>query len=213
VLTEINFGPEAISYIRSILADGKTLAKQLTNLPLESGHVYAYLPNDVSPEAARKFESGGIIPLADDSVAEIQGIKIVPVRTHELGIESYKRLLSFISKYLHGSNCYAVFEDDSATPYDPWILSYQGPFFMYGSEVYHFLTSHTRDTDTIAAVKSHAYSRLLIAVLTTVNGMPDIQIRENVTPQVLQVFADNTSHIIVSAYDGEGELIWSRYQP
>jgi hypothetical protein len=55
-----------------------------------------------------------------------------------------------------------------------------------------------------------ANARLNGGILTNMPPTLRIQERQEVSSVVLQQLAANTDHIIVGAFDLEGELIWSR---
>ena len=60
-LREVEFGAEAVTYLRSQLARGKTLSHYLLQLPLEGGRVVSYLPDGTDPkEAAQRFTAGRV---------------------------------------------------------------------------------------------------------------------------------------------------------
>ena len=216
MIGRFEFGDEALDYVRSCLASGKTLSAHLLQLPLDTGRVWAYLPENVAPEAARSFRMGGVIPIDQDAEVEIfsdgkLAATLIPVRTHPLGVRTEQVLLQFISSYLSESGeRYVVFEHALAHPTDPFIQTGTSKFFSYGPEVYHFLSSQDVNLAQIHDTVRSASSYLFIASLTSLPVKQDIQPRQEVSLDTLKTLSNNTVHIIVGAYDGEGELIWSK---
>jgi hypothetical protein len=54
--------PGSISYIRGVLAQGKTLSRLLLMLRLEEGRTHAFLPERVSEAARVRFDRMGVLP-------------------------------------------------------------------------------------------------------------------------------------------------------
>ena len=100
MITRFTFGDEAIVYLLSCLQWGETLAQHLAELPLSTGQVSAFLPDDVSREAAQDFEGGEVIPLDWSRAQHVDGMTLVPVRTRPEGKATAKALERFIQDYL-----------------------------------------------------------------------------------------------------------------
>ena len=190
MLEERELGPEAIVYIRSCLSQGDTLAEHLLRLPLEEGRITAWLPAAVSNEVSRRFDTGGVIAPGS-------------------GAESI--VTTFISTYLSKpGKRYGVFET-FATSGDHSIAHPEVSFFIHETEVYYFLTSRDLDPEKITKTVRSARQFPFIGVLTSVpQGEPDVQPNCKVGMNVLEKLVSGTEYILISAYDGEGELIWRK---
>jgi hypothetical protein len=189
MLEKVKFGSEAFEYIRSQLSEGNSLSFFVASLPLEDGQVIAYLPSDIDIETATQFNIGGIAS-RDETEA---------------------KLAEFISGYLSESskNC-AIFEHALARPNDPSLLRSKSRILIYKTEVYYLLSSKDNDLgiiiDTIRTVTSHVF----ICVLTEADNVSAIQSSGKLTSEILQRFALNAQHVLISAYDDEADLIWSK---
>lgn len=216
MIKEIEFGDEAIGFIRARLAEGHTLSKYLLSLPLEDGRVAAYVPVTADDVRSARFGSGGLVERDTSLETTFAGsdgrvFRIIPVTAQPQRLETELELANFIMAYLQrpGSR-HAVFEHALATPSDPWLRSSTLRYFSYGSEVYIFLTEADADVATIIDAVRGSRTYLFTGILTMATAMPELQSAETVTEDLLQTLALSSEYILVGAYDGEGELIWSR---
>lgn len=185
----VEFGPEAITYIRSCLSEGDTLSRHLLVQPLESGRVTAQLPDSVDPEISQRFEVGGITRRSDTEF----------------------NLITFISAYLNEPGKRYVMFETLARLGDASLASSNNQFLTHRSEVYYFLTSRNCNSEKIINAVRKARSYPFIGVLTsTPEDEPDIQTGHTLAPDVLEKFATRAEHILIGAYDNEGILIWSK---
>jgi hypothetical protein len=208
MVTEVELGSEGIAYIRAYLSEGKELSRYLLKLPLEQGRVVSYLPPTVNPDASREFEVGGQSVLDMNSQYEIgtEAHKIVG----PLGAANELHLANFISAYLsQPGKRYAIFEHALAEPGDLWLSQTSIRFFTCDTGVYIFLNQQDASLDAILAALRAARTYRLTGILSGPTSFPEIPIGHEVTLDVLRVLAATTAYVIVGAYDGEGELIWS----
>lgn len=209
MITEVELGSEGISYLRAYLSEGKALSKYLLTLPLEQGHTSSLLPPTVSIEASRQFELGGQVVSDADLTYEIGAGSYKMVGP--LGVENDLRLASFISAYISRTGQrYAVLEHALAEPGDPWLSQRSVKFFTCNSAVYIFLSVQDTSLEMILTAVRAARAYRFTGILTNPLALPEISVGHEVTPGLLRVLAAATEHIIVGAYDGEGEVIWSR---
>ncbi|MGI8588173.1 MAG: hypothetical protein ACR2M0_10875 [Chloroflexia bacterium] len=216
MIKEIEFGDEAIVFIRSRLAEGHTLSKYLLSLSLDDGRVVAHVPVTADDVRSARFVSGGLIERDTSLETTFAGsdgrvFRIVPVTAQPQRLETELELANFIMAYLQrpGSR-YAVFEHALAAPGDPWLRSSTLRYFSYRSELYIFLTKADANVATIIDTIRRSSTYLFTGILTAPTAMPELHSAETVTEDVLQTLALSSEHILVGAYDGEGELIWSR---
>ncbi len=212
MITRFTFGDEALVYLLSCLELGGTLARHLTELPLSTGQVSAFLPEDVSREAAKDFEGGEVIPLDWSRAQHVDGMTIVPVRTRPEGKETEKALERFIQDYFEaGTNRCLLFADDAGAPDDPWSREHSTHAIVHNKEVYYFLKAPLADISQVAEFRIEHHSPWLdISILTRIPNGVELIGGADVSSEVLKELADGTDHIILRAWDGEGELIWSR---
>jgi hypothetical protein len=209
MITKVELGPDAITYIRSCLSDGNTLSEYLLKLPLEEGRAVTYLPPTASLDAIKRFKVGGIIApytrLQDE--VDTNGYRIVQLQRTDVEL----KLANYILAYLRQRGWhYAIFEHALAEPSDPWLSQTSAKFFTYRSEVYIFLTSQDTNIDAIVTAIRAASTYRFTGILAAVTNLPNIRTGQEVQQDILRGLAETTKHIIVGAYDGEAEIMWSR---
>ena len=190
MLQQVDLDSAAISFLRSYLASGYTLARYLAGLPLETGRVITYLPPMVVLEPGRRFDTGGVVSRA----------------------ETEPQVVDLIGQYLRGPDQhtrYAVFEDAVTRPGDPVLQSSRTAFVTYGAEVYYILTPATGDPSRISQAVRQATSYRFVGILATVPGDTPLDAGV-VTTDVLMTLAQAAEVILIDAFDGEGYLIWLR---
>ena len=190
MLQQVDFDSAAISFLRSYLASGNTLARYLAGLPLETGRVMTYLPPTVVLEPGRRFDIGGVVSRA----------------------ETEPQVVDLIGQYLRGPDQhthYAVFEDAVTRPGDPVLQSSRTAFVTYGAEVYYILTPATGDPSRIIQAVRQATSYRFVGILAALPGDTPLD-SGVVTTDVLMTLAQAAEVILIDAFDGEGYLIWLR---
>ena len=190
-------GMTALDYLRLCLSAGQTLIARQLDLPLDRGSVWAFLPDELPT-----------------------GVELNPEHSLSTSIPDYRgktdadvRLSDFISEYLRGAGTYAVFQNVLVSPGDPW-LSRQDHFFTYGPEIYHYLDSGDSDSGLMLDVLRRGYaanSRLNSGVLVCAPEMPEIMPEQVITRDMIDMLAAGVDHIIVEAFDGDREIIWSKH--
>ena len=216
VCAELHLGPEAVSYIRDCLANGKTLARYLLQRPdLESGTVTTFLPSDVGKEAATQFKWGG--KLRRDPATFVYHTEPDGSRTRWEPVPNTDPwLISILQEFLGaGGDRVAIFENEVALPGDPWLSLPRWDILqtvIFGNEVYHVLSNRdAEDEERILTTIKGADSWLFIGAMTSLSEPPDLPLEGGtVDDEVLKTFAQRAEKIVVGAYDGESYLIWSK---
>ena len=196
-------GQSAMDYLRLCFDAGQSLIEEQASLPLESGNVWSYLPPNAmdASRADPKYSLQGIIPSTGSrGTADIL-------------------LAQFILHYLQeGPGRYAVFQDWKLTPNIGIPINSLDHYFTFGSEVYHII--QYTDTDlragnilNIMRRGDLANPRMNAGVLTAANGLPTIMPGQEVTPDMMRRLSRGVEHIIVGAFDGEREIVWSKRAP
>jgi hypothetical protein len=198
IVNRVDLGAAPIPYIRERLAWGHRLAAELLRLPLESGSVHAFLPEDASHENIMNFEDGAVLPPN----------WVVPGRVQRIDRDEIDDVEArFIRDYLRkNERNLAVFEDPNAEVGDPDLEGDQ--YFTDGTHVYLLLTNRDIEiTGIIETMRVRAYYSLgVLASPAELVVAPGQQVQED----LFQSIALATDHILVGAYDGEADLIWSR---
>ncbi len=212
MIKEVQFGEQAFEYILSRLSYGKILSNFLSHLPLRSGRIISYLPEDVDEAKSARFEEGGIIPVVQEGTKELAaGIMSVPVRKSPVGVATYRKLKNFVVSYLRESpGRYAIFEDANLRPKDPVFQRRKTQVITLEDEVFHFGGASEANTESIDLLLSAAQSWLVIGVLVSLPHHMNFQDGQEVTSDTLNFVAESADYLVIGAYDGEGELIWAR---
>lgn len=213
ICAELHLGPEAISYIRERLAHGKTLAKYLLErVDLESGTVMTFLPSDVSKEAASEFKWGG--KLKRDPATFVYHTEPDGSTTRWEPVPNTDPwLVSILQEFLGaGRERVGIFENELASPGDPWLSSWDMQTLIFENEVYHLLSNKDADNEqTILTTIRGAGNWLFIGAMTSLSEPSDLPLEGGtLDDQVLKMFAERAAKIVVGAYDGESYLIWSK---
>jgi hypothetical protein len=192
MLKKVQLGSEAIRYIAGSLSEGRSLSKYLLVLPLEKGNVTTWVDSATDHVALTHFKTGGII-------------------AGEARRKADRMLARFVSSYLAQADTrYGIFEHALASEGDPFLLTKRINYFVHKSEVYFFVTSKdgtpTKVDEAIKVARTYFFTGLLADLPDSQNIMN----HQEADITLLKSLVDNTNHIIVGAYDGEGNLLWSR---
>lgn len=188
-MLRVEFGPTALEYVRKQLESGGSLAHELLRLDLLNGRTWAFVREGADTSSLGRFEES---IAADGREAELE-------------------LADFVLQHLSTDDrsC-AMFEDPFAREGDPVLLrTEQVPYLIYGGEVLDFLQgpNHTQDDVQRLIWASRAYR--MVGILSYSDPLVP---RAAITPTVLGALIQSANHVVVGAWDSEGQLIWSRNQ-
>ena len=117
-------------------------------------------------------------------------------------IESF---LSVDSKQL------CVFKDIVLRLNDPCIDKVKTPYWPCEDTVYHYILGRDIKKDLVKNVLREAGSYITLGAITSFDEANDLfNEKRNLQKNDLYEFAKRVQKIIVSAYDGEGYLIWEK---
>ena len=190
--SELQLGREAIAYVKECLLRGNTLAHfLLEELDLHSGRVVSFLPEDIAVEDANWFDNGGVCN-GEVSLSHLVG-----------GIQDFLR---------SDSDRCVIFENGLARPADPCVKGFNTRMFTFGNELYHLLTQEDLDEERIQQSISCSMSAgLHIGAMSSLSAASRSPKQlESVGLDDLRCWAKATNKVIVSAYDDEGYLIWTK---
>jgi hypothetical protein len=214
--SEVKLGPEAVTFIKDRLANGKTLAKLLLRRgDLDGGKVSTFLPPGVDEAAARKFDSGGLLL---PPTGETHRHYTTPDGTRSVMMpvsNTRPQLGVIIQEFLkQGEGHLCLFESAVASPTDGFLSSpklQELRVLTSEDDVYFLLTRDDLDPEKIDRTIRHATSHLVIGVLAHLSKEDNfLPVAQKITDDDLKLLAERTQKIIVGAYDGEGYLIWSQ---
>lgn len=171
---------------------------------LEDGRYFTLLPAGTSIEKASDFPYGGKVSAKDVSIST--GIKNTATMTG----------VSEIARYLHGKlkygtpTCLALADAYSA-PSDEWIKTSTLPLYFFEKEIYLIASINDVDNEVIerylnAVEGEPGFVGLLTATFPKVSHCPGSLCL--VEGEELSEMARNATVVFISAYDGEGFVIW-----
>jgi hypothetical protein len=201
MITRFDLGTAPIPYIRQTLALGHKLAAELLRLPLEAGSVHALLPSEAAPEAIADFEEGDVAP-----TTWLEPGRVLRIDRDEIDAAEAQ----FIHEYLDRRQGVAIFEHPVASASDHVTsVPSRASYFTHENDLYLLLTGDKTDTSLIYTTMREASGYYSVAALTPGSGLV-IPTARQVTDSFLKSIARAADHIIVGAYDGAADLIWSR---
>jgi|CXWL01.1.fsa_nt_gi hypothetical protein len=193
----VQYGEEAIEYIRSQLELGREYDRTLPQLvlqrvPLDKGQVTAYLPRGTTLKDRLDFEGGILFEPMD-----------------------YGYIADFVANHLaNGPEQHGIFQDNFASDSSPVFEDEHLKLFFYQSEVYYFLANDDMDKDRIIETLKTYGDYPSIAVLTSLpKNERRILHRDQIEQGLLEKLVDRVEHLLVGAYDEEVKLVWSRNTP
>jgi hypothetical protein len=198
VIKRVDFGAEPVPYIREKLTLGHKLAEELLKLPLEAGSVHALLPEETAPEDYMDFEEGSVSPTTWVS-PQVQ-------RIDRKEIDEAEAL--FIRDYLAQDRSHvAVFEDPFAEVGNAFLEGED--YFTDGKQIYYVLTSDDLETERIIQDVRAGSALYALGVLTSWPGFA-LAPGQQIPDEAFRSISLAPDHILIGAYDGEADLIWSR---
>lgn len=199
-------GSHAVSYLLKQLKAGKTFASFLPSaVDLYEGTISSLVPEGYSPAALSEFEAGHVASIAAPKTMTVGSISgtALPKPTAD------EELSRIIAGSLTAPNSYCLLENSIAVSGDPWLLKAKSRIVLHGEEVYHLLTSTCESESALVAIREARRSPTLSGAVGHMLKRTNIVGKESVlATQELQSIAQGVQWIFVSAYDGEGYLIW-----
>ena len=204
-IREVPLGAAGLAYLRESLGDSKQLARSLLGcLNLEQGTARTFLPLESSDQHIYDFRRGGKVmgpasPLSSSS----QGRGI----TRIFNMDSV--LVDIIQTHLDsGWNSFCLVEAPLAHADDP--KSTEGTVLVHDDSVFYLLEPDKTNQAAIQQTLRVASSIWPPTVGALGRGARRTAHLEIVDIKALEEFAEKTESIFVSAYDGEGFVLWSR---
>lgn len=197
-LTETMLGSEALEYIASELERAGTLGRRLREtLPLSSGRVATYLPEDVIPASITSFQ---------DSCSA--NYRAMYSRSHDLAASLVRYHLASSRFSIAIFNTFAHLS--AARIENGWIKKERPQFFAYETELYLYLSHRNLSETLIAKTLRHMGAYPGIIMFTA--RPPRYPIRRGYTISEQQVtnLVGQTKSIMIEAYDQDGYLFWTR---
>ena len=191
-LVKTPLGQNGIDYVTSCLQKGgKGLPQRLLQLPLAKGTTYSPLPELVSSERAKQFDTGGLMNMSDG----------------QTWLAEHVLLLS--SAYPSHT---IVFHDVwGGRPGDSGIKNRSSRMFFNQSDLYHFVGSPHMSLESILTAMRELASFLLVGAFVDIAVADETLPTDKVVDEgFITMLAQHTREIFVSAYDQEGIVVWQR---
>lgn len=181
-----------LPYVYKHLDSGRTLSSLLKTIDLSKGEFWTYIPSNINEEDIYNLSCRGTMSLLKPHI-------------QNLVVEMIQDFL------LKDTSSFCVLEDALAFPTDPFLLDIAYPkYCSFGNDVYYYLSVGDADQEKIKLAISRSKSFLLTAVLTTVASDIHFRPKAQLKESDLRTIIDGLKKIIMSSYDGQGYLIWSR---
>lgn len=192
MLEKVKLGTEAVIFLRNELEQGQRFSEYVLKLSLEKGEMITFLPKGTGSEFLKDF---------GESMRYSTGENVT--------IEVEKLISDFILAYL-------MIDEKKIVVFETlWeINKYQinnkpCSYFTYHNKKYDFITNIKKGNNTINECISDAQGYPTVFICTTTSSDMPIPIFKEIEDEFIQKMANNTEHIIIGAFDGEGYMIWS----
>ncbi len=195
------------TYFKEYLCQKHHLFNALrSNISFSKGHFYTLLTEDADLTKLHEFEIGHILPpnpIEDVYISSLgRTFKGEPVNSIR------NEFIYFIYELIKNKNISLLSEDFVASPTDPHIDLYHKIGLHLGEEVFYLITPENLTKTLLKKLFNTCGGWFFIAALFAMNGL-DFKNKEIKESDFLKI-CSNTSMIIISAYDGEGYLIWEK---
>ena len=197
----------AFAHINDKLANGRTLSRLLLKAIQHKVGKYTYLsPKQLTSVECLQFELGHTVaPSAPRAirVGNITGVASSKVNTQ-------KELAEHIRQWLIDPAHFVLLQNFLAESSDNWLLRAKSQICVCGTEVYYSLLHSDRSNDTIsAAIREAEDGHNFVGMVGCIPDGSPIHISvQQLSLTDLERIASSAECIFVSAYDGEGYLIW-----
>jgi hypothetical protein len=181
----VHLPASARSYVREVLTRGLTVCQLAAQeCKLESGDIFAFLPPDIDPSTLRSFTSGGVIAC--------EGSK--------------DHLIEYLSSL---DDCLILFESRYALSGDPFLRDCVSRILTLGTEVYHFAHSGDSIEDLNTALRESGTAIETSMLAFSLGGTnADSYVSDGSLRNIGRLISACVV-IAVSAFDGEGYVLWS----
>lgn len=187
---EIHLGEEGTRYVQDSLQQGEGLCARLLNLPLYDGVVFSPLPEGVSVTRAQDFDTGGLCSRSLTKVWLAEHI---------------------VNLCRTASNGLYIFQDIWARPDNPFASLKRGARLTTSKEVYFSSRCSSIDdagvVEAFDAISSFLFVGAFSDIPSDFRWPSEVGV---VGEDFIDIIANNTREIYISAYDQEGLVIWRR---
>ncbi|MBA3957781.1 MAG: hypothetical protein H0X51_05230 [Parachlamydiaceae bacterium] len=193
-------------YFKEHVECGHTLSKTvLKNIDLTKGDFYIVLPNNALLEELYLLKEGRIIPQEAPFIPyEKNGQKFLSQKVTSTDEE----IKIFVKEYLDANDAnLAILEDVLSRSYDNSINFDSFKTIFIDEEVY-YLIDHLTSLDFVGKALIASF-QVWHTIYVLTQGIRAEEINA-LDPQTLQSICKNTTHIIITAFDGDTYIIWEK---
>ena len=197
----------ALKYLCDQLAAGKTLSSFLLQAVQRSNGELTYMsPRPLSPEEAVEFETGHTFDFSSPRAMKVGNISGIAYPTPNTEPE----LVDFVKARLVDADHFSLLENSLAAPSDPWLERAKSRILVHGDEVYHLASNTERiHEDVLNAVSEASNVLSLVGMVGRIPGGAASQsVAGRISLAALEIIGRSAECVFVSAYDGEGYVIW-----
>lgn len=200
----------AVEYMENQLRLGKTLASLLLRtVDFRRGSIASLIPAGYGSAELLEFEKGHLESTGIPQRVQLGSISGLALQK----VNAKDDLTELIATALKRPGGYCLLENSLALSSDPWLQRAKSRIAIHETEVYHLLTSNDRDRIAIEnaigdASRSPnvcgcgACGRLAEALAVSSSGQVVLSTDD------IKALASSAEYLVVSAYDGEGYLLW-----
>lgn len=201
------FKREAVSYVQGRLQNGLTLCRIiLETVNIETCQAAAYLPEYVTADEAKRFDTGGKIQTNKNELqhyTDPQGRQWQTMPIADTSFISAKIVYAFLQS---DARHICILEDDSASPHFAYVKTLDSRMLFLDDEVYHVLLP-CDSVEQVEKIINKARSWLFIGLLARIPEATNLDYEgKRITHAQLASLVKETRGIIVGAYDGEADL-------
>jgi hypothetical protein len=163
-------------------------------------------PRPLSQQEAIEFEMGHTFDFSSPRAMKVGNISGIAYPTPNTEPE----LVDSVKTRLVDADHFSLLENSLAAPSDPWLERAKSRILVHGDEVYH-LASHTEQTyeDVLNAVSEANNVTGLVGMVGRIpGGAASPSVAGSISSAALEIIGRSAECVFVSAYDGEGYVIW-----
>lgn len=204
-----------IDFILERLRYGRTLSNLVARyIPIENGKIETFVHRSVERNKLIQFERGYIsrdVPKSLSNFPEDDSKRAILPEMDFFVLPTIQKFLAESKQNI------CILEDIDGSPDNPWLTTSEPPplFTFCDADVYFYIDEEEPTIATIRETFSMASAPWsTLAFLTSVPvDVTSLKTNQKVDMKSLDIIAKRTKKIVISAYDGEGYLIWSLPPP
>jgi hypothetical protein len=200
----------AMTYVRDVLSQGRSLSRCLLDLDLANGHIWTYLRSDISAKYAQDHLNETWLVSTEAEYEETVSGRRWRGKSWTSPFPLY---VEYIRQSLRrGPDSLCVIEDALRRKSDPVIAErLEKPFAFCADDVFYVLKGGDVLSDAIGmGLRETAAWVQTVALCRLPAGEADITPRTEISEEQLAVLARDVDAFLVAAFDGVGFVVWEK---